>query len=210
MKLAYILPVFFIASHALGDVCQDWLNGLKIEKAEDCESECRIGEKDMSTYMCSLQCEQLCKNFGKSSAPEENFYGLTDAELKFCKENKVDCLKAYKKTWDAEKICLNIYPASLVNDESDACRHYVWALLLSNSIGEKNAEAVLNAHETNPKEPTDEKAMDLANNRLGLLNYKKLKDNFNDEDIKKSFLEELENKKFIIIKPQYPQSGGLP
>ena len=210
MKFAYILPLLFIASHVQADVCQEWLNGLGIKKAEQCESECRIGQKDMSTYMCSLQCEQLCKNFGKPIEPEENFYGLTDAEIKFCKENKLDCLKAYKETWAAEKICLEIYPASLVNDESDACRHYTWALLLSKAIGEKNAETVLNAHETNPKEPNDERAMDLANNRLGLLNYKKLNENLDSTNIKKSFLEELKSKKLIILKPQYSTNGGLP
>lgn len=84
------------------------------------------------------------------------------------------------------------------------------AFLLSKSIGEKNAEAVLNAHETNPKEPNDERAMDLANNRLGLLNYKKLKENLDSERVKKSFLEELKNKKLIILKPQYSTNGGPP
>lgn len=83
--------------------------------------------------------------------------------------------------------------------------------MLSRTIGEKKAEDVLNAHENNPREPKDQQAMDLANNRLGLLNYQKHKEKFSsDEEVKKSFFEQMKNSKLIILKPNYKASGGLP
>ena len=89
--------------------------------------------------------------------------------------------------------------------------YYVWSILLCRSLGEENSETVLNAHENNPREPIEEQAMDLANSRLGLLNFQKNKDKFKtDEEIKISFIEQLKGKKFVIIKPSYSETGGLP
>lgn len=164
---------------------------------------------DMSTFTCPQECEKLCANL--SLEDNKNYYGLTDDEVKFCKENKVKCLKAYKESWNAEKLCLSIYPVGDMNDESDACRHYVWAILLSREIGEKDSETVLNAHENNPKEPKNQQAMDLANNRLGLLTYQKNKELFkSNEELKKSFIEQIKNNKLIVLDPNYSKSGGLP
>lgn len=188
--------------------CDDWFKKLKITDSKDCESQCVIAATDMSSYMCPERCESLCK---KKVPDNGNIYGLTEDEIKFCTENKIDCLKAYKESWNAEKICLSIYPVGDTNDESDACRHYVWSILLSRTIGEKKAEDVLNAHENNPREPKNQQAMDLANNRLGLLNYQRSKGKFSsDEEIKKSFIEQIKNNRLVILEPNYKTSGGLP
>lgn len=189
--------------------CEDWFNLLKIKKDENCESLCRVAKVDMATYMCHNQCEQLCKK--TIIQPKENFYGLTEDEIAFCKVNPVNCAIAYKQSWKAENICLDIYTFSDMNDESDACRHYVWSILLSREIGDKDAEIVLNAHENNPLEPKNEQGMDLANNRLGLLDFQRDKNRFKtDLAIKDSFIKQLKSNKFVIIKPNYSQSGGLP
>ncbi len=195
---------------SLAGACDQWFQKLKINSDKNCESLCQIAPTDMSTYMCPNRCESLCKNNNRLKK-DENIYGLTDDEIKFCKENRVDCLEAYYESWNAEKICLSIYPVSDVNDESDACRHYVWSILLNKTIGDKNAELVLNAHENHAREQKDQQAMDLANNRLGLLNYQKFKHKLKtNEEIKMSFLEELKSGKLVILKPNYKNSGGLP
>jgi len=195
--------IFIYSSQSLG--CDDWFAKLKIENSKNCESLCVIADTDMSTFRCPDRCESLCNQ------ASENIYGLTDDEIKFCKENKLDCLRAYKETWSAEKICLKIYPVSDVNDESDACRHYVWSILLAKSIGTIKAETVLNAHENNPREPKNQQAMDLANNRLGLLDYQKMKSKkITDEEITKSFIEQLKKNSLIILKQNYKSTGGLP
>lgn len=205
------LAAFFLVSSLKAEICDDWFGKLKIKNKLECESLCRVGMVDMATYMCRQQCDLLCKKSDDKKNVSENFYGLTDNEIEFCKQNKLACLKAYKLSWDAENICLSIYAYSDMNDESDACRHYVWSILLSREIGEKHAETVLNGHENNPKEPKEQQAMDLANNRLGLFNFQKNKENFkSDEDIKKSFIDQLKKNKFIVIKPNYSDTGGLP
>jgi len=189
--------------------CEKWFKALNIEKKKDCESICRTSQVDMSSYMCTNQCDILCKGSLKNEA--KNYYGLTDDEIKFCKENTIKCALAYKQSWIAEKTCLEIYPYSATNDESDACRHYVWAILLCRELNLNDAEIVLNAHENNEIEPKNQKAMDLANNRLALINYQKNSKTFQDfEGIKKSFIQEMKNNKFIVIEPKYSSSKGIP
>lgn len=205
-KLLTIFLFCLVTNRAFA--CEAWFKKLNIQNSKNCESLCLVADTDMSSYMCPEKCESLCK---KKPEVTENFYGLTEDEIKFCKENKIDCLKAYKESWRAEKICLTIYPVSDVNDESDACRHYVWSILLIQSIGNKKAEIVLNAHENNPREPKEQQAMDLANNRLGLLDFEKSKSKFsNDDEIKNSFIDQLRKNRLIILKPNYKATGGLP
>lgn len=203
--------ITFISSIAWANACDQWFLKLKITTHENCLDKCVVAMTDMSSFGCPSQCDSLCKKV--TTADDEtdqlNYYGLTNDEVKFCTENKTTCLKAYKLSWDTEKICLSVYPQSLTNDESDACRHYVWSNLLSRDIGLKDAETILNAHENNPKEPADEKAMDLANNRLGLIDFQKNK-KITDIEIINSFKQNLKNKSLVILKPRYPTTGGLP
>jgi hypothetical protein len=189
--------------------CEDWFKSLKINVHKTCESKCRTAQTDMATYLCPQQCDILCKNLGKPLKKDPNFYGLTDDEISFCKNNKLICIKAYDLSWDAEKICKELYIYSELNDESDACRHYVWAFLLSKEIDLKTAETLLNAHENNPLEPKDQQQMDLANNKLGQDDFKKNK-NLDNKDIIDLFKKNLKAKKLIILNPKYQKSGGLP
>lgn len=98
----------------------------------------------------------------------ENIYGLTNDELPLAKRSPTDTSLAYLKSWKAESACGRIYKVSDTNDESDACRHFLWAALLMESLGREKSEDILNAHENNPQQPEDEKSMDLANNRRGI------------------------------------------
>lgn len=217
--MRFVFTVFFLfyLETIFATECQDWFSSLKIKDKKNCESVCATSQTDMATYSCTIECENLCKKLNNKSKDKEknelNFYGLTDEEVKFCSSNKMICLKAYKLSWEAESLCEKIYPQSRVNDESDACRHYLWAILMAKetTIGLSNAESILKAHEANPFEALDEKEMDLANNRRGLLDYlenKKLK--LNDEEILNLFKKNLQKKQLNILKPKYTNSGGLP
>ncbi|MBN8535991.1 MAG: hypothetical protein J0M15_02970 [Deltaproteobacteria bacterium] len=186
------------------------MKNLKIKGTSECLSKCFSAETNLSTFMCPNECKRLCK------ATEDSFgllkyYGLNSSEISFCENNKVKCLNAYKLSWDAEKLCLKIYSNSRVNDENDACRHYVWSILMAKDLGTDVAESILTAHEDNPQEPINEKAMDLANNRLGLIQYSKFKNKeITSEDILTSFKEQMKKDKFIMLKPRYRSQGGLP
>lgn len=182
MSSIIFLFILLTAKLSLSSECDLWFSKLKIKDTPTCLSKCLSANTDMSTFMCPNQCSLLCKD-------EENdftllkMYGLKEDEIKYCEKNKVECIKAYKLSWNAENLCLKIYPRSSVNDESDACRHYIWSMLMARELDLNIAESILNAHENNPKEPTDEKAMDLSNNRLGLLQYIKFKEKPTNEEI---------------------------
>lgn len=125
----------------------------------------------MGTFDCNRFCDVLCgakpSNFGFQIS---NVYpGLTDAEREFVDQNPTIAAKAYWLSWRAESACKSIYKRSDTNDESDACRHFMWAVFLNQDFGEKTSMKILDAHEQNDSQPESEKAMDLANNRRGIL-----------------------------------------
>lgn len=86
---------FFISSILMFSVvlkantCAEWFSKIKNFKKAECESSCRTAMVDMATYMCRMQCKSLCKQKNEPQINSENFYGLTDDELKFCESNKL-------------------------------------------------------------------------------------------------------------------------
>ncbi|MFN8791851.1 MAG: DUF6973 domain-containing protein [Bdellovibrionales bacterium] len=184
------------------EVCLDWFLKSKLKKDRNCVLNCSILDTDMSTYMCPNQCEGLCKiDIEKSEVPT-NLYGLTEDEVKICKEDPVLCVKTYKQSFEAENLCLEIYAKSETNDESDACRHFMWAAIMTRSQGSEKAKRVLDAHENNPKEPLDQKSMDLANNRAGIFTSEKLikDERYGSTELKNEFLKQLRSGSLIILR----------
>lgn len=200
MKQILILLFVLTPNVLKSQTCELWFKKLKIEK--NCAANCITAKVDIVTYMCPAQCESLCKEKDNTHIEDIGFYGLTQSEIEFCKKNKLTCATAYIESVNAEKYCLQLYPQSALNDESDACRHFVWAVLLEKSIGTDDAESILAAHENNPIELEDQKAMDLANNRLGQLSARKIKSNSPIEIINE-FKKQLQANKLIILNRKY-------
>ena len=77
-------------------------------------------------------------------------------------------------------------------------------LLLYEQFGQEFSLKVLNAHEQNPIQPAEEKAMDMANNRLGLLTARKLlkQNKLNKDNILESFKSHLNKGRLIVLKKQ--------
>jgi hypothetical protein len=171
LSILFTLIVATSNSSAADTICKNWFNKLIIKN--DCLSECTVAPVNMSNYLCHNSCEILCSESNAASYSLLKKYGLTEEEIALCEKNKISCIKAYKLSWDSEKICLKQFPSSRTNDESDACRHFVWSILLAKDLGFDFAEKILNSHENNPKEPENERAMDLFNNRFGLITFEK-------------------------------------
>ncbi|MBY6047355.1 DUF6973 domain-containing protein [Vannielia litorea] len=55
-----------------------------------------------------------------------------------------------------------------LNDKSDAFRHCFWSSTLSRDMGYADAYLFVSAHESDPANPPDQKAMDMHNNLVGL------------------------------------------
>jgi hypothetical protein len=61
------------------------------------------------------------------------------------------------------------FPVTLHNGPGDAFRHCYWAALMTRDIGTLNTLALTDAHEEWDGNPSTEKAMDLHNNRQGIV-----------------------------------------
>lgn len=210
IQITLFLSFLFISLST--SACENWFKDLKITNRKTCSSVCRIAKTDMSSYLCPSQCDQLCKTVGKKSINKNdpNFYDLTDDEMALCKSDPVVCASVYLYGQLAEKKCHEIYNVSDHNDESDACRHYMWSFYLLKNFGEKQAKAFLNAHENNPKQNPKEKDMDISNNEISIKDHKQTAKETTPDQALENFKKNLKNKKMKILKPRYSESGGLP
>ena len=74
---------------------------------------------------------------------------------------------------------------------------------MTRDLGSTATSQFLEAHEEDPKQPANERAMDLANNRLGALvaiELMKSKKKFSDESIFIEFENAVKSKKLVILK----------
>lgn len=212
LKLELFICVFgvFVCtfSHfsACADICDEWFKQSKIKSgAQDCLLQCAIHKVDMSTFMCHDACGVLCKKampvdftFKLSSL----YPGLTDAERALVSEFPKQAFQVYMAKYKAESVCQDLFGQNQTNDESDACRHFVWAGLNTKELGSKDAQKFLNAHEQEPTQPEKEKAMDLANNRAGVLIAEELIKNnkFSIEELIQRFQKTLDAGELIVLK----------
>ena len=202
--MKFIVFSFFLA-YASTDECREWFEREGVQKGEDCLIECAVAETDMGTFHCPAQCEDLCKrktNRRLYLALSRVYPTLTQAERDLVAKHPKEMLWAYKINWEAENLCLTLFEESKTNDESDACRHFVGAALLYKKFGRKFSKTILDAHETNPRQPVKEKAMDAANNHLGLASAARLQKQkkLNKKEILKSFQEHLKDGNFTTLK----------
>ena len=213
MKIIVLfLSLFFSNQSYAGDSCVEWFKESKIPLGRDCLLKCASISTDMGTFDCPNICDQLCKSNIKDTVLfqlSDLYPGLTAEERALSTKYPSKMLSAYKLTWKAEKMCLNLYRSTQTNDESDACRHFVWASLMMKDLGIEFSTAVLNAHEQDPKQPEKEKAMDLANNRQGQIVAQDLikKNLFNEENVLNAFKEDLKQGRLIVLRKV---KGGLP
>ena len=198
-------------THLLADECKLWFKEQGLEKGKKCLIKCSMAEVDMDTFYCPNKCSELC-NLPK----KEQFFlvlsnaypGLTIQEKALASKYPLKMLDAYKLSWKAETLCLDIFPASQSNDASDACRHFVWSALLYKEYGDDLSTKILNAHEENPKQLKTEKSMDLANNRLGQSVAKQLveKNKLTEKEIMKSFKNHWKEGNLVIL--EKTKGGG--
>lgn len=218
MKIVFF-TIFFLNATALcakaPPSCQRWFKSSKIiKKAKACEAECAMLSVDMGTFDCPNFCKELCKapvaatNHITHLLGQALYYpGLNKVEKKLVAKYPVESLIVFYKKALAEYSTTKVFSEIKKNDKSDAYRHFIWAGLLTFSLGSKKAQLFLNAHEQDKNQPLSEKSMDLANNRAGiltaleLLKKKKAKLIF----LEKEALKQIQSKKLIILHPQKKQ-----
>ncbi len=187
------------------DDCLNWFTRSKLKPGKGCLGKCVTIPTDMSSFDCPNSCTNFCDSSLGTSALfniSDLYPGLTPAEKALAAEMPSKTLKAYQLSWKAEQICLGMFPASLTNDASDGCRHYMWSALMTKDFGDEIASKFLNAHEQDPEQPSEEKAMDIENNKLGLsaasLIIKSKK--FSEDELSKKFQQDLKSGKIRVLK----------
>ncbi|MFZ4405159.1 MAG: DUF6973 domain-containing protein [Pseudobdellovibrionaceae bacterium] len=206
--IIYLLFYFYSSfsfANTLSDSCIKWFKNSKIDSnSADCELKCATIMVDMGTFTCPSECQKLCT---KSNSINRFIYypALNEKEKKLIKSRPFgELILVYKSKIAAEQSSLRNFPVQKTNDEGDAFRHYIWAGLLTKELGSENAKVYLDAHEANPLQPQNEKSMDLANNRGGILGAQELikENNFNQKNLEQKALIELENGNLIVIEPR--------
>jgi hypothetical protein len=205
-----IIMVFMASVRAEASLCEKWFakTGLKPENT-DCLSDCVVADVDMGTFSCTNQCATSCKKpiHKDFTFKVTELYGLTLPERALVAENPTEGWKVYSLSYKAEKLCGTRFSSNETNDASDACRHFVWAALLAHELNNEKANKYLDAHEDDAKQPEEERAMDLANNRLGVLIATELKTNktFTEDNLLKQFDKVRASKRLVIL-----NKGGEP
>ena len=206
--------ILYFSSPGFGDDsnCGSWFKNSRLKAGPGCLVACSTLSTDMSTFDCHDQCSTYCKSSAVTDfifKVSDLYPGLTSSERALAAQNPIDALKGYKDALTAENICADKFGGSRTNDESDACRHFVWAGLMYRDIGNNLASKFLNAHEDYVGNPEDEKNMDLENNSTGLGEAKNLSDSgaFTNDDLVKKFDADLSNGKLKVLKPRIKSKG---
>lgn len=205
--------ILFIPHLAFSGNCEDWFKALKMKQDKDCLIECASASVDMGTFSCPNECASFCKSDIKTDwifSLSDLYPGLTPQERAIVSNEPKKAYKAYQLSWESEKTCLTVYPRSDSNDASDACRHFIWAGLLYKEFGNEFSNQILNAHEANPNQPEEEKSMDLANNRLGIIEAGRLQKEkkLSEKSLLDSFSQNLKYRNIIILNK--PNKEGAP
>lgn len=200
--------------HAYPDsICLEWFQKTKIDnKQKNCESECTVAMINMRTFHCHNQCPELCSMLDNNESISKYviYLGLTSKEKALIDKYPKEALIVFIQKMHAEVSSTRQFPTQKIDDEGDAFRHYIWAGLLTKELGAELAQVFLDAHEENSLQSNEEKSMDFANNRGGILAAQKLQkaNKLDLENLEKQALEDLKEKKLIVINPGLPIPRG--
>src|SRR3989344_2235127 len=167
----FLFQMNFVMSQT-ADTCTKWFHALKFKPSDrDCALQCTSSQVDMETFYCTSRCAELCEEpFKVQLLHNLAFYpGLTDQEKVIFAKMPKTSWKAFRIKNRAEKATFMQFKRNIQYDESDTFRHFVWAGLLYWELGLKNARLFTEAHEMSSQNEPQDKAMDLANNRAGIL-----------------------------------------
>ena len=186
---------------------EKWFKEAAVAKDSQCNIKCSALSVDMGTFDCPNRCNDFCKEPAKKqSLPFKYPKGLTKGDREMIAKYPVDALKVYQAKQKADDLSLKVFNKPGLNDESDAFRHFVWAALLTNELGQDKANLFLNAHENEDSQPLREKDMDIANNNMGVEYITSQMKNGKTVDldtIEKIALEKLKSHELKVLTPSY-------
>jgi hypothetical protein len=188
--------------------CIQWFTDANIDpKDANCVDKCGITATGMNSFMCPQACPQLCVVDGKlTNVLGRLLYypGLTPEEREIVGRFPKDALIVFRQKEIAELATEKIFKRDAQKDESDAFRYFLWAGLLSKELGPDKAKLFLDAHESAGRADDPDRAMDLANNRAGLLAAEGLRKKgvLSQDGLEKAAMIEIRTNRLVILKSQ--------
>lgn len=200
----------FSASIAYAERCESWFKQAKILPGKECMLKCALIPADIDTFDCNTGCPTFCgeSGFKDSLFQLSDLYPhLTGSERALIAEYPAAAMKVFSAKDKAENLCRNQFGSNRSRDESDACRHFVWAIEMRRGLDAELATKFLDAHEDQTDQLKDERDMDINNNRRGLESAKKLmkSGSFTERDILKELQTELKSKSLAVIERKNPE-----
>lgn len=187
------------------DECEQWFEDSKIKVGPNCLTKCASLPTGMGTFACPAECKTLCSQDNSTLLGRILYYpGLTKSEQDLIRARPKGAIIVYRAKRKAEQMTRVRFGRDEENDESDAFRHFVWAAMLSKDLGSDTAKLFLDAHEASGNTQDASRAMDLANNRAGLLAAEKLKrnDKLSEMSIEQEALQALREKSLVVLSPK--------
>ncbi|MBC7465970.1 MAG: hypothetical protein H7256_08250 [Bdellovibrio sp.] len=207
MKIISII-LFLFCFQAKATTCAEWFAKIPLKATDlNCVSKCTTAKINMSSFGCTSECEKLCTVYIKDkNIPHllaSLYPGLNEEEKKIIAKYPKESFFGFLLKFKAESKSATLYPECGIDDEQDAARHFLWATLMRNELGMDMAKDILDAHEKTLGQTAASRAMDLANNRAGLLaSDKLLKENkFSEENMVAELQDQIKNGNLSIIKP---------
>ncbi len=202
-----VLYLLLNVSSVADDLCRKWFEASRIPKGPECLNKCAVLSTGMGTFMCPNLCKQLCEDnsLSKKLLEQIAYYpGLNKKERQLISEHPKEAVEVYNQKNKAESESQKTFGRDSSDDESDAFRHFLWAALLTKELGANLAKEFLDAHESEDSSENPSKAMDLANNRAGILAAEKLINSgkFSLDAVKQEALKGIKDGTLIVLKPQ--------
>ncbi len=201
------LLAFSAITHAQSDSCLSASSdNQSVSAVVACQLECLREYSYNSAYdlPCSDEWVKKCKSLTPTFLGRLIRYpGLTPAEIKLVQAHPSEAWTVFQLKNMAESSSERNFPDQGLSDESDAMRHFVWAALITNELGQERAKLYLLAHESDLRQPARDREMDLTNDKSGQAAALKLisENNFNLYNLEALALKELKNKRLVVVKP---------
>jgi hypothetical protein len=188
--------------------CEKWFSETLSPGEADCLVKCGTLATGMDSYLCPQACPELCRPkpgmLAKVLGRFLYYPGLTAEERELINTRPQEAFTVFNQKQKAESAAVRVFGRDAQNDESDAFRHFVWAGLLAKELGPDLAKQFLDAHEGAGRSNDANRAMDLANNRAGLLAAEKLRKegDLTESRLEKEALEGIKNRTLVVLDPR--------
>ena len=205
------IAFLFLAINGEGTVneeCRNWFRKLKIDAGDprDCVKKCITAPTGMATFDCPPFCDEMCnRSVEKREEPYQAPNPVPDLcpdEVYLIVENPENFSRVHYSRKRALELTRESFGlSSILNDESDAFRHFVWAGLLAMETSPEYAKAFTDSHESCTFSDAAQE-MDYSNNAaaIGWVEKMKKKGSISEKALLAEAKRLLRERKLVVLR----------